>query len=85
MGKHEDKPKPSSFEQSFPHITRWVKTHGWVEIGQDEYSRSIVRALDAGGMVWEGQEQGQYATMDEMLQALESGLAESMRKRWGES
>lgn len=74
----------SSFEQSYPRITRWVKTHGWIEVGQDEYSRSFVRALDGGGMVWEGQEQEEYATMDEMLQALEAGLAEWMGEQWGE-
>jgi hypothetical protein len=73
-----------SFEQSYPHITRWVKTHGWVEIGEDEYSRSFVRALDIGGMVWEGQEQSQYTTIDEMLRALEEGLAEWMREQLGE-
>jgi hypothetical protein len=75
---------PGSFEQSYPRITLWVKTQGWIEIGQDEYSRSFVRALDGGGMVWEGQEQGEYTTMDAMLQALESGLAELMHERWGE-
>jgi hypothetical protein len=73
-----------SLEQSYPHITRWVKTQGWIEIGEDEYSRSFVRALDIGGMVWEGQEQSEYATIDAMLRALEEGLAEWMREHLGE-
>jgi hypothetical protein len=73
-----------SFEQSYPHITRWVKTQGWIEIGEDDYSHPFVRALDAGGMVWEGQEQGEYATMDDMLNALEEGLTAWMREQWGE-
>ncbi|MDQ6644438.1 MAG: hypothetical protein M3Y76_08315 [Chloroflexota bacterium] len=68
-----------SFEQSYPRITQWIKTHGWIEIGEDDYSRSFVRALDIGGMVWEGQKQEEYATVDEMLHALESGLAEWRR------
>lgn len=77
-----------SFEQSYPRVTHWVKTHGpkgrWIEIGQDEYRRSFVRALDGGGMVWERQEQSEYATMDDMLQALEAGLAEWMHEQWSE-
>ncbi len=75
---------PGSFEQSYPRITLWVKTHGWIEIGQDEYSHSFVRALDGGGMVWEGQVQEEYATMDEALQALEAGLTERMGEQWGQ-
>ncbi len=73
-----------SFERFYPRITRWVKTHGWIEIGEDDYSRSFVRALDGGGMVWGGQEQSEYATMYDMLRAVEAGLAEWMREQWGE-
>jgi hypothetical protein len=51
-----------------------VRYHGWIEIGRDGYSRSFVRALDEGGMVWEGD--GDYETVDEAIQALEAGLAE---------
>jgi hypothetical protein len=43
-------------EQAYPQIARWVTAHGWIEIGSDGYSRSFVRALDEGGMVWEGAE-----------------------------
>jgi hypothetical protein len=43
-----------SVEQAYPHLTQWVKAHGWIEIGQDDHSRSFVQALDVGGMVWEG-------------------------------
>ena len=27
---------------------------GWIEIGQDDFSRSFIRVLDSGGLVWEG-------------------------------
>jgi len=73
-----------SFEQSYPHITRWVKTRGWIEIGEDDYSHSFVRAVDIGGLVWEGQERSEYATMDDMLRALENGLATWMREQLGD-
>ena len=39
--------------------------YGWIEMGQDHMSRSFVRALDEGGLVWEGQED--YATLDDAL------------------
>jgi hypothetical protein len=82
QGSSEHSERP--FERSYPRITRWVKTRGWIEIGEDDYSRSFVRALDGGGMVWEGQEQSEYATIDEMLQALEEGLAAWLREQWGQ-
>ncbi len=63
----------TSFETQYPTITEWVTVHGWIEIGQDEYSRSMVRALDEGGMVWEGQ--AEYASMDVLFNDLEVNLA----------
>jgi len=50
----------------------------WIEIGQDDYSRSFVRALDIGGMVWEGRET--YATLDDALQALDTALGAWMKE-----
>jgi hypothetical protein len=70
---------PSPFEQAYPHIARWITTHGWIEIGQDDWSRSFVRALDLGGMVWEGE--SRYQSVDDALQALETGLAKWMRQQ----
>jgi hypothetical protein len=64
----------TSFEKSYPNITRWVTSQGWIELGQDEYSSSLVRALDEGGMVWEGT--ANYGTLDEAFNALEAALAE---------
>jgi len=71
-------PAEPSFDARYPHIAAWVMIHGWIEIGRDDYRRSLVRALDIGGMVWEGEQE--YATMDVVLQALEEGLA-----KWLES
>jgi hypothetical protein len=65
------------FEHLYPHITRWVQAHGWIELGYDGYSRSFVRALEIGRMIWEGLEH--YPTLDEALQALECALAEWMQ------
>ncbi|MFQ5796948.1 MAG: hypothetical protein ACE5JP_18165 [Candidatus Bipolaricaulia bacterium] len=68
----------NSLEDTYPHIARWVTGFGWIEVGQDHYSSSFVRALDEGGMVWEGR--GDYKTLDEAMQALEAGLAEWMEE-----
>ena len=71
-----------SFEQRYPNITHWVTARGWVEIGSDEYSSSFVRALDEGGMVWEGGDR--YETLDQALQDLEAGIAEWIGNTQGE-
>ena len=63
----------TSFAQTYPAIAQWIESCGWVEMGQDDYSRSMVRALNLGGMVWEGE--SNYASLDELLRDLEDGLA----------
>ena len=68
-----------SIDAPYPTIARWVMEYGWIEIGQDHMSRSFVRALDAGGLVWESQED--YATLDDAWQDLEAGLATWMREQ----
>jgi hypothetical protein len=69
--------RTDSFATRYPHIAQWVGD-GWIEMGRDDYNRSFVRALDIGGLVWEGSTQ--YATLDEALQALETGIAEWLRE-----
>lgn len=69
----QSKQSEQSFERLYQRITLWVKTQwseaqSWIEIGEDEYSRSFVRALDDGGMVWEGREQSEYTTMESTQQ-----------------
>jgi hypothetical protein len=65
-------PAPDSFQARYPHIAAWVQD-GRIEIGRDDYSRSFVRALDMGGMIWEGAEE--YESLDEALRALDEGIA----------
>jgi len=74
--------RPSPLEQAYPSVARWVKDYGWIEIGRDQMTGSFVRALDEGGLVWQGDRM--YTTVDDTLQALEAGLAEWMHKRAGE-
>jgi hypothetical protein len=72
-------PRPSSFEQVYPHVARWVTCQGWIEIGWDNGNRSFIRALDVGGTVWEGD--GTYPSVDDALQDVETGLAEWMQQQ----
>ncbi len=60
------------FAQIYPNIAYWVEAQGWIEIGTDEYSDSLVRALDEGGLVWESHPE--HETIDEALAALEIEL-----------
>ena len=64
----------SQFSELYPNIAHWVNAQGWIEIGQDEYRGSLVRALDEGGLIWESSDD--HETVDEALQALEIELAE---------
>jgi hypothetical protein len=52
----------------------WQLSQGWIEIREEEYSSSLVRALDEGGLVWESSDE--HESVDEALQALEMELAE---------
>jgi hypothetical protein len=68
-----------NLDATYPTIARWVQEYGWIEIGQDEFSRSFLRALDEGGMVWEGRRS--YPTLDDALQDLEVGLRAWMQEQ----
>lgn len=61
------------FDQQYPHLSTWILGgDGWIELGQDEVSRSLVRILDIGGMIWESDQH--YRTIAEALAAAELAL-----------
>ncbi len=68
----------ASFSQSYPTIARWIEEQGWIEIGSDEYSSSLVRALDPGGMIWESN--SAIDSIDEALIELEKELKSWFKK-----
>jgi len=70
-------PKSVSFEEAYPAIAEWVDGRGWIEIGWTENTPSFIRALDEGGLVWEGKPK--YKSLDDALRALENSL-----KKWTE-
>ncbi len=69
------------FAHRYPNINRFIFERGWIEIGSDEYSRSFIRALDPGGLVWEGEQF--YDSLDDALADLERGLAQWLKEMAG--
>jgi len=70
----------TSFDETYPSVARWVKTMGWIEIGDDGMSPSYVRALDIGGLIWEGGDPNDTlgTTLRTLDQALERWIAENL-------
>jgi len=62
----------TNFSSIYPSIAAWTEFYGWTEIGQDDFSQSFVRALDMGGMVWEGK--SKYKSVDAALDDWEAAL-----------
>src|SRR4051812_8731527 len=67
---------PQGFDEAFPAVVRWVKTQGRIEIGVEGGQGFVVRALDDGGMVFEGKG-GQ--SVGEALTALQRRIAQADR------
>lgn len=68
--------------QLYPQTQRFVLEIGWIEIGYDDFSESFVRALDIGGLVWEGK--ANYASLDEALADLEQGIVQWLQETRGQ-
>lgn len=59
------------FSEIFPNIHQWVDQGDTVELGWEENTDSLVRALDEGGLVWESPDN---LSLDEALQRLDNFL-----------
>ena len=66
---------------SHPHLWRWLTEFGTIEIGHCSQTRSFIRVLDEGGMVWKGHRN--YRTLDAALADAEAGVAKWMRDELG--
>ena len=62
-----------SFAEKYPNIASWIKD-GWIEIGRDGHSTSMIRVLDEGGLVWEGGTR--HKSMDNILQEADDAIAD---------
>ncbi len=66
---------------SYPHLWRWTAEFGTVEMGHCGQTRSFIRVLDEGGIVWKGRRS--YTTLDAALADAEAGVARWMRNELG--
>jgi hypothetical protein len=62
----------TNFSSTYPNIAKWTESYGWIEIGQDDYSKSLIRVLDIGGMLWASKPS--YKSLDDALNELEAAL-----------
>jgi hypothetical protein len=62
------------FSKTYPNVTYWTESCGWIESGYDDYSQSFIRVLDVGGMLWESNHR--YSSIDEAFDELEAALEE---------
>jgi hypothetical protein len=69
---HITQPHRVTLEDAYPHVAAWVDGGGWIELGQNEYSRSFIRILDIGGLLWEGTTR--YVSLDALLRDAEEAL-----------
>jgi len=69
------------FSKVYPNLDWWINNHGWIEMGDDDYSNSWVRVLDVGGICWEDKDSG---SLDEALQKAEVWMSLEIDGRFGE-
>jgi hypothetical protein len=82
MPHRKPAPKPLvPMSDSYPHLCRWVAEFGTLEIGYDQETRSFIRVLDAGGMVWHGRRR--YRSLDAALADAEAGIARFLKEELG--
>jgi len=64
----------STFDEEYPNLAAWILgDDAWIELGRDDFSRSVVRILDIGGLIWEGEHT--YPTVAAALADAEAALA----------
>ena len=74
----------NSFDKKYRYIARWVEEHeGWIELGYniDSPLNSFIRALDCGGMPWEGLQS--YETIDLALEDADNALSVILQDLYG--
>ena len=65
-------PPVDPFAMLYPNVASWVQD-GWIELGRDDFSKSFVRVLDIGGLIWEGE--SKYPSVHAALRALDVAIA----------
>ena len=68
--------------ESHPGIARWVDAYGTVEFGYCGQTRSSIRVLDEGGLVWSGR--SRYKSFDAALADCDANLTRLLREEYGD-
>ena len=71
----------TSRSASYPQLWRWIAEFGTVEIGYCGQTRSFIRILDEGGIVWKGRRS--YLTLDAALADADAGASRWMEDQLG--
>ena len=74
-------PTTTGFESAYPHIARWVVHYGWIELGPSDPYRSMLRAFDHKGLVWESEEK--VASLHKALRSLDRHLEHWINTYYG--
>lgn len=65
------------FSKVYPALAKYINDGwGWIEIGNDEESDSMVRMLDEGGLIWESS--AKLQSLNRALQSAEDFIADLM-------
>jgi len=75
----DDMVQKSQFACAFPNVHKWLREGGWIELGASGQLSSFARALDEGGMVWEGKRR--YSTIENALKDMDKGIAQWLREQ----
>jgi hypothetical protein len=67
----------TSIENSFPAVAEFVRTQGWIEIGDQQGIGFVARALDYGGLAYESKKP---RTLGQAMKVLERGLARKVEQ-----
>lgn len=70
------------FSKEYPNITWWINNHGWIELGDDDYSSSWTRIMDQGGTCWEDKDS---ESLDESLKKADIWISLEIEGRFGEN
>lgn len=66
------------FDERYPSLAWWVQEGGTIELGRQDYTRSLVRLFDEEGLLWESEED--YVSVGDALGDAEKFVVEWARE-----
>ena len=68
--------------ESYPCISRWLTDHGTIEFGYCPHTKTFIRVLDEGGVIWRGRVG--HESFDLALAECEAGVLKWLQEELGE-